>query len=738
MEAAQFDEYEVRGSLSGPLVDGLLGVRLSGYYWDNQGQYVNEVTSTHIGGGDGHGLAATINFDPIDNLHFKGRFEYSIDKYEPRAVVEIIEDELLAIPADLVIPAEVTTLVARNNSRYGDADGFAVNLSDNPRTPGKDFPGNEIEIFRGSLIATWDDVLSGTITSYSGYLQADTLEHTDQDFQALPFGAVRTEDGGTQPFFFPQTLSSAGPGRDQLLAGDETFVLEDVEIMSQELRYASDWSDMPFFGDSFQMTLGLQYWMNQKNIDSRGHFVNCWQEAPGTGSFFPINPVCQDADFDDDPESGPIDTWQEVFLNNEELGLNVGPPQKVRSVHKSAYILLEWDLEQLGLDTWKLSFENRYSAENFFIRRYATNPCSFVGVGFPGPVPLCNDREGGPVVGGMPSPDGIPDGFLLAEGEKNSFYHTPKVTLEWRPTDNMMIFFSAAHAKKPAGIEQLPPSGQAITNIVEEFSFDTEKLNNYELGLKSSWQGGFGDLVFNGTVFYEGFSDKQVSVQRQDGPNLTRVTLNAGAARVIGTEFDFVWETSLEGLTFAGGYTWLPEAEYKVFDDITDSGFDIIGTGNCTINATDPTKCDVSFGGKRLEMAPKHAFTLRGSYTRPLFNSGIDWFFEGDAQYLGERFDDVDNLTIFDSYHQLDLRTGLTTDNWEILVFVENVTNNDTFRNGSVGGGAPDFVSLASIFGQTSFGGLLAGDPVATGFVSHDFLLMPPKRQFGIRASLRY
>jgi len=192
------------------------------------------------------------------------------------------------------------------------------------------------------------------------------------------------------------------------------------------------------------------------------------------------------------------------------------------------------------------------------------------------------------------------------------------------------------------------------------------------------------------------------------------------------------------GLTFAGGYTWLPEAEYKVFDDITDSGFDIIGAGNCTINADDPTQCDISFAGKRLEMAPKHAVTLRGSYTRQVFNSGIDWFFEGDAQYLSERFDDVDNLTIYNSYHQLNLRTGLTSENWEFLIFVENVTNNDTFRNGSVGGGAPDFVSLASIFGQTSFGGALLGDPAATGFVSHDFAVLPPKRQFGIRASLRY
>ena len=47
----------------------------------------------------------------------------------------------------------------------------------------------------------------------------------------------------------------------------------------------------------------------------------------------------KDFDSDDDPSSGPIDTWQEVFLANDTAGFNVPPQvQKIRSVHKSIYM----------------------------------------------------------------------------------------------------------------------------------------------------------------------------------------------------------------------------------------------------------------------------------------------------------------------------------------------------------------------------------------------------------------
>ena len=741
VEAAQFDEYEVRGSLSGPIVDGLLGARVSGYYWDEQGQYVNEITGAHIGGGEGFGVAGTINFDPLDNLSFKLRVEYSDDEYEPRAVVDIRPDELIAVlPEALAIipgtgdpgdPGDDLSVVDTgpfidNLTSLGHADGRSVRLSDNPRTPGLDYPGNDIEIFRASLVATWDDILSGSITSLTGYLQADTIELFDQDYQALPNGS----------------------GGDALLGGDETFNIEDVEVFSQELRYASDWSDMPFFGDSLQATFGLQYWMNQKNIDQRGQLVNCYQideTVEGLASFFSlrdspfgvpgiaVNPICQDFDSDDDPSSGPIDTWQEVFLANDTAGFNVPPQvQKIRSVHKSIYMLLEWQMNQFGLDDWKLSFENRWTDENFFIRRLAANICSFLN---PFNVTtVCSDREGAFNFFGDPMGDGTPDPVIYAQGQKDSFYHTPKVTLEWMPADDLMVYFSAAHAKKPAGIEQLPPSGQTITDITAQFGFDTEKLNNYELGFKSSWGGGFGDLILNGALFFEDFSDKQVSVQRaDDSGNLNRFTTNAGSVEVIGTEFDFVWQPPLEGLTFAGGYTWLPKAKYEELLDSNDSAFQITGAGNCVIEIIDTEpRCLISSAGKRLEMAPKHSASLRGSYTRPLYNSGINWFVEGDALYLSKRFDSRDNLTTFDSYHQLDLRAGLQAENWEVLLFVDNVTKSDTFRTGSIGAGSPDFPNIR----VPILASLGASD--TTGFLAHDFAVLPPRRQFGIRASLRY
>ena len=41
-----------------------MGLRVSGYYWNERGQFRNQITGNHVGGGEGYGVAATLNFDP--------------------------------------------------------------------------------------------------------------------------------------------------------------------------------------------------------------------------------------------------------------------------------------------------------------------------------------------------------------------------------------------------------------------------------------------------------------------------------------------------------------------------------------------------------------------------------------------------------------------------------------------------------------------------------------------------
>ncbi len=716
-EAAEHHEYEVSGSASGPVIEDVFGLRFSGYYWDERGQYTNIVTGEELGGGMGYGGALTANLNLTDSFSLKARLEYSDDEYEPRAIVGIPQTGMISVPANalgtVVDPMDPLLTGLRDTGTFGDADGFQLALSDNPRTPGKDYLGNDVEIFRASLIATWD-VPGGTITSYSGFLDANTSEGLDTDYEGTPGGSV-----------FLDTRSGNA----------EIISFEDAQIFSQELRFASDWQDVPLFGDRLQMTLGGNYWLNDKEIDLRGVTVNCFESLeflpfgppPGIPSV-ELNEICQDADVSlgfgsDDPASGPVDTWQEVVLLNEAMGTNISPLNHVKSRHLSAYIMLEWQ----AFEAWKLSFENRYVDEKFEMTRSAGNPCTFIA---PFTLSAVCDQT-------------IPQ----VSGRQDSNYHTPKVTLEWTPTENTLIYFSAAHARKPAGIEQLAPSGFAIPSL-DGFKFASEKMNAYELGIKTTVSNGFGNLAVNVAAFFQDFSDKQVTVQVVEANGLlSRRTINAGSAEVIGAELDFAWQTPVEGLTFSGGYTYLPEAEYKEFFDTTSSPLDIAGAGNCAqtvasvfdfvsgMNVLTP-QCIISFAGKRLERAPKQAFALSASLVRPAkplndwFGTSVDWFIEGDTRYRGKRFDDPDNLTIFENYIELDLRAGLQGENWQLLVFVDNVTGNNTFRTGSAGS-APDFGDSQDLVGAPFFS-------TTTGLLFHDFAILPPKRTVGVRGSIRF
>ncbi len=65
-----------------------------------------------------------------------------------------------------------------------DADSLNVTLSPNPLTSGGELPGSEVEVMRGSLLLDWT-LGAGTITSRTGYTDADTLTGNDRDKFAI-------------------------------------------------------------------------------------------------------------------------------------------------------------------------------------------------------------------------------------------------------------------------------------------------------------------------------------------------------------------------------------------------------------------------------------------------------------------------------------------------------------------------------------------------------------------------
>ena len=116
---------------------------------------------------------------------------------------------------------------------------------------------------------------------------------------------------------------------------------------------------------------------------------------------------------------------------------------------------------------------------------------------------------------------------------------------------------------------------------------------------------------------------------------------------------------------------------------------------------------------------------LGGSYTAELTDD-IDWLIETDVQYLDDRFDTAYNILIIPGYWKVDLRAGITSDNWSVIAFANNLFNDYTVK---------------AAFNTTDFTTLnLAFFPPPVTFILNNALQaqLPDKRQIGVRTTFNF
>ena len=224
------------------------------------------------------------------------------------------------------------------------------------------------------------------------------------------------------------------------------------------------------------------------------------------------------------------------------------------------------------------------------------------------------------------------------------------------------------------------------------------------------------------------------------------MTFSGAEAEVWGVEVDAMWSPNVDVLgarmNVGGSYTWL-KSKYEDYD-VMIAGGNVLAPGGAEIFLLDqcePTYastgaigCFVSYDGKRLEDAPKHAAVLTSSWVWPFFNSGVDLFFETDAQYTGRRPIDADNRAWAPEWWNANLRIGIQSDQFTLMGYVENVFDGDApqrvYSTACCGNYA---VLMRQGAGPTGFarGGELTSAPVPAA------VLRDP-RHFGVRAAFRF
>lgn len=761
-------------ALSGPLIDGVLGMRLSGVWYEGDGFYKNSLSGDPVGDYDGYGYAWTTVFTPTEELRFKLRTEYSKENVSPLPNVRLgggrqgFNLKLYEYPANAILPevapgvpgigvptvgSTSTGLLSFGQfcppelqdptkgpgyclpTSFGSGRGKVVAHGEDPLT-GEDYVGLATETFRVAL-ETSLDVGIGVFSSYTGWTDFNASDAYDQDWQ----GVGRPDRIGlpaNSPFLNPEAYGLVVPPGYSVpdvtgfsMQGSRSEV--DTNQFSQELRFATR-LDGPL-----QFTGGALYWNETRRLEDSAAIIFCTltRRALAGEPGLVLSPGQQAMLVDGgtfcNGEGGTLDNYQDFYRQFQPQRPGIW---QADTKHWSFYGLAEWEITE----RLTLGFETRFISETFNYSKPNQSSCSqFFGPNPGGLQAIGADNDPNQICSvefaldpNFPFPPVLPGGtqgtggYRVNRGQQRSQYSTPKVTLQWAATDDMQLFFNWAQGQKPGGIAATPGGGSPTA--FSEDRFDPEKVTSWELGMKSDWAlAGF--LRLNGSLFFQDYTDKQVGTQVEQDGFLKPIIINASAAEVWGLELEALWQPELiDGMTLRAAWTYL-DATFSDFVEETRSlpraaQFD----GPCEVviqGDSPPTAfCRLDFSGNQLERTPKNAVVLGANLTRPFLQTGFDWFVDLNMTYQSKRYLEAENTVFLEEFYLVDTRLGLIGDRWEILMYIDNLFDDNTIKGGGTG---PDFGSQVVELGFSAGLG-----------VSHTFGTLPDPRVFGVRARYRF
>ena len=210
-------------------------------------------------------------------------------------------------------------------------------------------------------------------------------------------------------------------------------------------------------------------------------------------------------------------------------------------------------------------------------------------------------------------------------------------------------------------------------------SYESDLMNNYEMGFKSNFANGKGR--FNVTGYYMLWEDYQLSIvdpsqepcpaggpdsiPLQCGQPWQQVIANLGEAHIAGVNVEVDYQFN---------ENWLIGVNYEKMEAETDTSHDLNGDGNPNL-----TK------GLRLPLVPsaKAAGWLEFR-TQTDFIGGQEFFVRTQWSYTGDSLNILEPLSQVDepnaqfqnpSYVIGDIRAGIVGEDWQVDVFVNNVTD---------------------------------------------------------------
>jgi outer membrane receptor protein involved in Fe transport len=227
----------------------------------------------------------------------------------------------------------------------------------------------------------------------------------------------------------------------------------------------------------------------------------------------------------------------------------------------------------------------------------------------------------------------------------------PKLTLTWRPANNLMVYGTYSEGFRSGGWNR----GGGAPSFNPEFptvpvTYDTDDATNYEIGWKATLAEG--RFQWNGAAYYMEWEDMQVS--RFDPINVSILTFidNAADSEIRGIESDL---------------SWLATENLSLFAALSYIDTELVSTKSEVI--------ELAPVGSELALTPEFAGTLRARY---------DWYLDSmrlytraALQYAGDSWSSIvaADRRKQDSYTTMDFAVGTELDNWSVELFVRNLTD---------------------------------------------------------------
>ena len=224
---------------------------------------------------------------------------------------------------------------------------------------------------------------------------------------------------------------------------------------------------------------------------------------------------------------------------------------------------------------------------------------------------------------------------------------SPSLSVNWTPTANVLAYLSYARGFKAGGFNVFSISP------TDDARYDPEKVDSYELGVKSTLLDGTARL--NVALFSLDYKDLQVNQLVLVGGVPRYQTSNAASAESQGAEVEFEWQAT-EGLLLSASYGY------------TDASFDSFE--NATVNGDD-------YSGNVLPYAAKNSLHAAASYAAPLGdNLTLQARVEGNWRDHVYFDPSNDPLATQDDYTTLDARVELSAKaGWSVAVWGRNLAD---------------------------------------------------------------